>query len=64
MIYISFNIKCQVHFVSTSKSAKRLVKMGRMDGIFNYGAMCNDSINQLKKALKSKSRKFIGRKIF
>lgn len=51
------------HFVSTSKSAKRLVKMGEDKmKIFNYGAMCNDSINQLKKLSKVKVENLLGTK--
>ncbi len=51
------------HFVSTSKSAKRLVKMGEDKmKIFNYGAMCNDSINQLKKLSKAKVENLLGTK--
>lgn len=47
-----------LHFVSTNEYKKRVVQLGEeKKNIFNFGAMCNDNINSLKKIHRNQWQK-------
>ena len=52
-----------LHFVSTHVSKKRIRQMGEdIKSIYNFGAMCNDNIDNLKKYSFNKTEQLLGTK--